>query len=436
MRLFLLFLCSILLSNFTNAQSQHTHCGHDLLMQVTETQHPGFIDKVEQVFNTVKNKPHDPTKDGVVYTIPLVVHIVWNTNSPEENLADSVVLSQVATMNEDFRRMNEDTVNTRSIFHDVVGDAEIEFDLQQIVRVQTNATFTADLLGLPENVKQSANGGSDAWDTENYLNIWVCKIDGILGVLGYAYPPANLPNWPDGVSAPSPELDGVVVDFRTFGRNNPNPLEITDLFGNTTVIDTYGRTVVHEVGHYLGIRHIWGDGGFIIGDSCDEDDGVEDTPNAGSQSAFNCDETQNTCTDLVDDLPDMIENYMDYSAETCMNSFTNGQIDIMRAVLEGPRNGLIDGLPTSILTPDPLAIDLKVYPNPADQHLYLSWHEATADQLNFQLVNLLGQPVTAPFVTNSNAGSERLNVSSLPAGIYVLNVSDGEKVISQKVVVE
>ena len=118
--------------------------------------------------------------------------------------------------------------------------------------------------------------------------------------------------------------------------------------GGSFVIN--GRTATHEVGHYFGMRHIWGDGGGIFGgSSCNEDDGIADTPNQGAQSSNNCDTTLNTCVDPVGDMPDLIENHMDYSDETCKNMWTQMQADFIRNVLENERSGLLSGAQTSNL---------------------------------------------------------------------------------------
>src|SRR5690606_22725573 len=163
-------------------------------------------------------------------------------------------------------------------------------------------------------------------------------------------------HWPagtiDGLS------DGVVIQFQCFGSNNPNPLPNPD--GSGDILEVLGRTVTHEVGHYLGLRHIWGDG------DCTAQDGVDDTPNATGQSDFDCDASKNTCVDNIFgvDLPDMIENYMDYSAEDCQNSFTQGQVDIMHGVLDNERYDLVHGNPASVSTLD--EISLSIFPNPAN----------------------------------------------------------------------
>ena len=403
--------------------SQKPMCGDGILKSHLERNYPEYFQLVNETFEEVKSRAIPPYRSQEVYTIPVVVHIVWKEE--EENLHDSIVHNQIEVLNEDFRRLNADADNIRDIFLDRVGDPGIEFELVDIVRVNTEAEFAVSLFGLPDNVKQSSLGGSDAWDTESHLNIWVCKIQPltIIGippgqVLGFAYPPTGLDNWPDDVSAPSPELDGVVVDYRIFGRNNS--LTIDPGIGEP--ISGYGRTTVHEIGHYLGLRHIWGDGGGLFGgDGCEVDDGVEDTPNQESSSEWTCDTSRNTCIDPVEDLPDMIENYMDYSLETCMNSFTNGQIAIMRAVIEGPRNGLI--APTSTVD-NHLSSGVRIFPNPSESGVFNYRIQQGAEHpLAYRVYDQLGRLV------NSGQGlseAGHMDLSGLQSGIYFMRIYDRE----------
>lgn len=324
---------------------------------------------------------------GQVYQIPVVVHIVYNTAA--ENLSDELVQSQIDVLNEAFRRQNADTSNTRDIFKSRAADAQLEFYLAQtdpqgnpttgITRTQTEVqSFLGDSFDInaileaftecgvdplqvigggtltPEQeeclnnalagigggdpsaaldgVKFTANGGIDAWDTKEYLNIWVCNLAIDLfgqqtpAVLGFAYPPTIAPNWPEGtIPANVEQVDGVVIHYQAFGKDNPNA-------GPIAATNSEGRTCVHEVGHYFGLRHIWGDG------DCTADDGIEDTPDADAQSESDCDFSKNTCdqTDPISstNLPDMVENYMDYSSEPCQNMFTAEQVGLMRSMAE------------------------------------------------------------------------------------------------------
>lgn len=340
---------------------------------------PGFSNQVQYQFEVAKKWAGQANaKADAEYVIPVVVHVVYN--AANQNLADSVILDQLKVLNEDFGRMNEDTVNLRSDFFPVAGNPKIQFRLATIdpsgnptsgiTRTQTATTsfgsfavFGGSFADL-EKVKSTADGGHDPWDQTRYLNIWVCNMSiDIFGqestaLLGYATPPANLPNWPAGST---PNLsDGVVIQYQCFGRNNPNPLDVGG--GPMSVL---GRTVTHEVGHYLGLRHIWGDG------DCTQQDGIDDTPNADDQSDFDCNITKNTCVDdilTLGDLPDMVENYMDYSAEECQNSFTKGQVDLMHGVLENQRYDLVHNNPAGI---SETALSASVFPNPVSGKLTL-----------------------------------------------------------------
>lgn len=328
---------------------------------VLESKYPGFKQAVQTSFD---NAHQFSTKSGQVHEVNVVVHVVYS--AADINLPDSVIFNQMDILNEDYNRMNADSSNLRTIFQSVAGNPHIHFNLVHIERVSTTSTFGLSFSGMPDEVKQTAQGGSDAWDTEHFLNIWVCKLENTFGALfGYAYPPAGLSNWPSGSEAPSPELDGVVLDYRTVGNNNPNAYPNPNGGGNFVLV---GRTAVHEVGHYLGLRHIWGDGGGLFGgESCGADDGMSDTPNQGYQSDFDCNASNNTCIDSVggqpdpNDLPDLIENHMDYSAETCKNMFTIEQAMHMRGVLENERVGLLD----NTVSVEATQIEIGLYPNPA-----------------------------------------------------------------------
>ncbi len=330
----LLFCCSFL---WANSQTIH-RCGHDHAMQQMEQTYPGYTEAVKATFNEAKEKGSTFTKGGgtPVYTIPVVVHVVWK--NPTHNISDDQIYAVMNRLNEDYRQANANQVDIRTEFDDVANDSGIEFCLQEIKRVETTASFDFSLFGsLPDNVKQTSEGGSDAVDPSSHLNIWVCFIGGGAGLLGYAYPPAGLPNWPAGQSAPSPGLDGVVVHAPAFNIDS-------EFSVSGTSIAIEGRTLAHEVGHYLGLRHIWGDGltAQLGIPDCSVDDEISDTPNQGIPSQFACNATQNSCTEGNPDLPDMYENYMDYADETCMSTFTVEQAALMRGVLENERNGLIN----------------------------------------------------------------------------------------------
>lgn len=413
------------------AQDVH-RCASHTAIEHQESMNPGYKAQIEDVFQRAKQwSQENQDRQDEILTIPVVVHIVYNNAA--QNLHDSVIHEQILSLNEDYGRSNADTVNMRSDFETIVGDTRIRFVLASvdpngnatngITRTNTSTASFGSLamafgdMSEVEKVKSTAQGGIDPWDQSKYMNIWVCNMSINFGgsettaLLGYATPPDGLSHWPAG-SVDGLE-DGVVIQYQCFGRNNPNPLEMPDQSGSgTNTIEVRGRTVTHEVGHYLGLRHIWGDG------DCTAQDGVDDTPNATAQSDFDCDDTKNTCTDNIaslGDLPDMIENYMDYSAETCQNSFTNGQKGIMYGVLENERYDLVHNNPASV--EEQVLFALDIFPNPSKGIFNLQ-----SDLFNYdvKVMSIDGKVM----MTGRNLKS--LDLSSYENGVYFVNISDAK----------
>ena len=342
-------------------------CGSDDLLRIKSIKYPWYKQSADDVFNkALEYSKKNNFNRQTIYEIPVVFHVVYNMD--EQNLSDEVIQSQLDVLNEDFRRLNANASETREEFLPFAGDPQIEFylateDPDGNATTGITHTYTSNS-GFPyisitdlftgnitlDNVKSSATGGVDAWDTSRYMNVWVCNIEeSFLGqVLGFAYPPVDVqdaldsleydtvPDWSQFEGALADQsLQGVVLHYPVVGRNNPQAGD-DGIEGNEL-----GKTLIHEVGHFLGLRHIWGDA--LLGGGCSVDDGIVDTPNQEAASQFTCNFSADSCTDSPTDYPDMVENYMDYSTDACMNMFTNIQIDVMRAVLEIARPGLIEG---------------------------------------------------------------------------------------------
>ena len=278
-------------------------------------QNPSLIKKMQsdeiKLQNWIKN---NNGKQSSVITIPVVVHVVYYNNN--ENISDQQIFSQIDIINEDFRRLNSDTINTPSAFQSVAADTEIEFCLASEDpdgNTTTGITRTAtsqSSFSTNDGVKYSSSGGIDAWNTSEYLNIWVCDLSG--GLLGYAQFP--------GGNASS---DGVVCDYAYFGN-----------MGTATSPYDLGRTLTHEIGHWLNLRHIWGDsncGNDFCGDTPEHSSSNYGCPNFPSTS--NC--SGNGAAG------DMFMNYMDYTDDACMNIFTNDQKTRMIAAINNFRSGLL-----------------------------------------------------------------------------------------------
>ncbi|MEL6941889.1 MAG: M43 family zinc metalloprotease, partial [Bacteroidota bacterium] len=313
----------VLLPVVTIAQSSERCATMDNLERL-ERKNPYIKERINQIERFTKRLDLKVEKSYAVeelVEIPVVVHVLYN-DKEDTNISDDLIYSQIEVLNQDFRRLNQDTINTPEIFQSVAGDIGIQFCLANvdpngfatngITRTFTNiSSFAAD-----DKMKFDDLGGKTAWNSKYYLNIWVCDLSN--GTLGYA-------QFPGGPV----ETDGLVIDYANFG-----------VFESDDIPYNRGRTTTHEVGHWLNLKHIWGDG------DCEVDDFVEDTPSAAHPNYANGEcsfPLINSCVETSNDLPDMFQNYMDYSADNCMNLFTKGQSVRMRSLFQkgGARNSFL-----------------------------------------------------------------------------------------------
>jgi hypothetical protein len=247
-------------------------------------------------------------------TIPVVVHVVFNAK--EENISDQQVKSEIDAINKDYSATNSDRSKVPPVWSALAVDTMIQFALAKtdpngrpttgITRTRTTATsFTQD-----DSVKSTAKGGQDAWPSDKYLNLWVCSLGG--GLLGYA-------QFPGGPAT----TDGVVILNKAFGT-----------VGTAAPPFNLGRSATHEVGHWLNLRHIWGDT-----EDCSGSDFVDDTPSAQQPNFGKPTFPHTSCNNAPNG--DMFMNYMDYVDDDTMVMFTAGQVARMQATLAGPRASIV-----------------------------------------------------------------------------------------------
>ncbi len=381
-----------------DGHTDHRNCGtmvvHDRLMATDPDYKRNFEAMEARTQNDIKNREARGPVESV-RTIPVIVHVVWKATA--ENISDQQIAAQIRILNEDYTKTNADVTKTPSVFAPLAANSQINFVLDRVIRKQTTVTSWS----TDDKVKYTSQGGSDVVSPSSYLNIWVCNLGG--GVLGYA-------QFPGGTSA----TDGVVCGYNYFGD-----------IGTATAPFNKGRTMTHEVGHYLNLRHIWGDDGT----ACTGSDLVDDTPNAGGPN-YGCPTSPKvTCSNGPNG--DLFMNYMDYSDDACMYMFTTGQSTRMNAVLDGTRSGLVSGSTTPTIT--------VTAPNGGE-----NWTVGTSRSITWTFTGTIanvkieysinsGSTWTAIVSSTGNTGSYAWTVPNNPATTCRVRVSDAANAVTNDI---
>ena len=371
-----------------------------------------------------KNKGVQKDKTANKVVIPVVFHVVYNQDSQAtQKLPYERFLQQIEILNRDYNRENADKHKTRSVFDSIAGSANIVFALatkDPSGNPTTGITYTStnykgfDYIPTSasyaplDSLKSTTGGGESPWPTDKYLNIWVARLTfyGNEGLYGIATFPGNMPTSETGGSIPAkPSLQGVSMHFPVVGTN------IKSSNGDTVYL---GRVATHEMGHYFGLRHVWGDG---QSNDCSATDYVDDTPFANSNANFKCTFSLNQCSSESSfwgsvNPPNNVENYMDYSGDLCYNMFSNGQIARMQSFLNTGRKSLWETGENGARTPEQ----------------YKAWGYSTAvacpDNCDGTL-EIIAQNGTGPYTYYFNNTPQSSNtINSLCSGIYHVKVVD------------
>jgi hypothetical protein len=346
-------------ASFGFTQVNEQWCATDQLIQQQFANDPTLQETFHQQMMEAAQFRHNNEGNRALMTVPTVVHIIHDNGIG--NISDAQIQSALDVMNVDYNRLNADTSSTRNTadapFTPEAGSMDIEFKLAKIdpngnctngiVRVNApHLTYNAG-----EDCKYSSNGGSDQWPRDKYFNIWVVNSIGSSGqgiTLGYAYLP-----------------------YGGAGGTGYGILMRNDAFGTIETAEfSDGRTLTHEMGHALGLNHIfdagWGGNptGCHTNDCSANGDYCCDTP-PQEEANWSCNSTWNSCSDvpLGDaygfDVMDQIENYMSYNA--CQNMFSRDQVNLMSANMVNINflAGLIDPnnlIATGVNDPDQLCL--------------------------------------------------------------------------------
>lgn len=303
-----LYICCLFLFTHSSALAQvSSYCDFD------ERYHSD-ITYSEQVYEILDNLTGYNIEERANIEIPVVVHILYRLE--EDNISDEQVLEQIEILNDAFNGHALTDADIPSEFMQSVAAVNFKFCLVNtdpdgnVVSGITRKEVETINIGSLDRIYYDAQGGVDAWDTDRYLNIWVAETT--KDIIGKASFPGIGPA----------EEQGIVMDVQYFG--GPNSLDYDDRYLG-------GKSLIHEMGHYFGLQHLWGSS---VAD-CGSDDGIDDTPVAGTTYVNSCQPNGVSCGSV-----DMTGNYMMYSSDDCLHYFTKGQRSLMHNVLAIHRSGL------------------------------------------------------------------------------------------------
>lgn len=351
-----------------------------------------------------------------VLTIPVVFHVVWYDSS--ENISKELIKSQLQVLNTDFRKLNHELQFAPDQFRLLSADMEIEFCFASIdpegnitdgiTREHTSVANIGSKFidGNPirEFIKESALGGTDAWDTNRYLNVWVGKFEESTNILAISSFPWDFAG----------KQDGIKIDPQFIGINC-----ITSAYKRYA----YARTLTHEVGHYLGLLHPW--------DSMCNDQ-VDDTPRQSSPY-YGCEEevTYDPCGEIP-----MLSNFMQYGDDRCMSMFTIGQKARVWTILQSYKPALLQQSVSCYTEQRDSFLSetsIKLYPNPVTSCLMVELNIPFSDEVKMDLYDMTGKLFYTE--TMPNIAVRPLEIGYLPAGIYLLKIFSGNKTLVKKIMV-
>lgn len=352
-----------------------------------------------------------------IITIPVVVHVVWFDES--EKFSELEIQAQIDGLTADFRKMNENRFSTPEVFQPLAADIEVEFCLANIspngqetngiIYKRTDQVNMGSKSNGIRRIHYSEYGGSDAWEPENYINIWVGQLVDLSGI-------ATIPGTADSIAE-----DGIIIDPRSFG-----------FFCSNSSNTTHGRTLTHEMGHFLNLYHIYGS--QTSSGNCDGDDFVNDTPKQEKKTQGCPSHPKESCGSA-----DMFMNFMDNSDDACLSMFTNDQKLRMLATLDqnGPRGSLRNSDRCDRIIPKKISLNpenILIYPNPAKECIHINLDLDSDTEIRMEIFNSIGQPVYSSRIFAKDL--RIFDVSRFSNGVYFIYFETNSNGASKKLIIE
>ncbi len=339
------------------------------------------------------------------YTIPVVVHVIHNGEAvgTGTNISDAQIQSQIDVLNKDYRRTNTDASSTPAEFQSVAGNMDIQFVLakQDPEGLATNGIVRVKGTKTGWNLSDGSTFKAlSYWRADRYLNIWVINFTDPGGYIGYAQLPLPAGTSLQGLEDASTDslTDGVTIHYKTFGSLDGGNFSLDSKYNK-------GRTATHEIGHFFGLRHIWGD----VSSCSTTTDYVEDTPSQDAATRTCPTTAQQACGHSK-----MYPNYMDYTDDNCMNLFTVKQIERMDIVINNciRRKSLLTS--PGALTPVPVANDLGIKSIVTPQTYSCSGHIIPSITVKNYGSNTVTSCRTVIKINGTIAESKDFNISLVP----------------------
>ncbi|MES2519180.1 MAG: M43 family zinc metalloprotease [Bacteroidota bacterium] len=423
---------SLLLVLFSTCCYAQERCGFSLGDKNKQRQNPNWIRQKAEFEYQIREQQKNINGanfrvEAKVYKIPVVVHVIHNNaanvigGDNNSNISDEQIISQIKVLNEDYRKKS----GTNGYNTNAVGaDMEIEFFLAYkdtlgnatngITRTYVNVQ-NFDIINGNQNIAKIIN-----WDSEKYLNIWVVRTNG--ATIGYSAFPYD--SKLDGLDTKPTDLlsqeifDGVIIDFHFFGT----------CCAVTNQTYNLGRTTTHEVGHWLGLLHPTENDTPCGNDFCD------DTPQIESLNlSTNCNKISSVCSGIQ--RVNMIENYMDYSPDRCMNIFTNDQKTRTRAALDlsFKRKKLINSIDP---LPETEKLMISVEPNPSKNSSFIRAQFKGQKDFKISVWDFKGMLMYEETYESQMSSFFAIKSDKLRSGEYIVRVVVGDETATQKIIVE